>query len=245
MTQEQPGPAKTGFNWRRLWPLALLVAGFVAFKVTGASDYVGLDALREHRETLVGYVAEQALLAGLIYVGLYAVVTAFSLPVASLISIVGGFLFGTLLGGFFTVVGATIGATVLFLAAKTALGDPLREKAGAALQRMEAGFRENAFSYLLVLRLVPLFPFFVVNLVPAFLGVSLRTYVVATFIGIIPGSLVYCQVGTGLGSVLDSGEELSLANIVTVDIVLALCGLAALAMVPVVYKWIRRRRAAS
>ena len=107
---------------------------------------------------------------------------------------------------------------------------------------MAEGFQEDAFSYLLVLRLVPLFPFFVVNLVPAFLGVKLRTYVVATFIGIIPGSAVYTSIGAGLGSIFDSGEEFSLANALTFEVKAALFGLAALALVPIVYKKIKARR---
>lgn len=231
-----------GFNWRRLWPLAVLAGGFALFFATGANEYLTVAALREHRAALTGFVAENAAAAAGLYMLAYAIVVAFSLPGGALMTIVGGFLFGTLLAGFCVVIGATVGATLLFLAAKTALGDVLRAKAGPALQKMEAGFRENAFSYLMVLRLVPLFPFFLVNLVPAFLGVPLRTYVVATFLGIIPGTFVYAQVGTGLGSVLESGQDFSLSGILTPDIVAALCGLAALAMLPVAYKWWRARR---
>ena len=231
-----------GFNWRRLWPLAVLAVGFALFFATGANRYLSIAALHEHRADLTDFVAANAVSAAAIYMVAYALMVAFSLPGGALMTIVGGFLFGTLLGGIYVVIGATVGATLLFLAAKTALGDYLRSKAGPALKRMEAGFRENAFSYLLVLRLVPLFPFFVVNLVPAFLGVGLRTYIVATFFGIMPGTFVYAQVGTGLGSVLDSGQEFSLSGILTPDIVIALCGLAALAMLPVAYKWWRGRR---
>jgi len=140
------------------------------------------------------------------------------------------------------VVAATIGATILFIAAKTALGDLLRAKAGPFLQKMEAGFREDALSYLLVLRLIPLFPFFIVNLVPAFLGVSLRVFVIATFGGIIPGSFVYATVGAGLGSIFDAGGEFSASGILTPEIITALVGLAVLALLPVAYKRYKAKR---
>ena len=131
----------------------------------------------------------------------------------------------------------------MFLIAKSALGDPLRARAGPFLKRMEAGFREDAFNYLLVLRLIPLFPFWIVNLVPAFLGVPLRTYVLGTFIGIIPGSFVFASVGAGIGSVLDSGQEFSPASVLTPQIVIALVGLALLALLPVVYRKLKARPA--
>jgi uncharacterized membrane protein YdjX (TVP38/TMEM64 family) len=168
---------------------------------------------------------------------------AFSLPGGAVMSIAGGFLFGTIWGSIYILIGATLGATALFIIAKTALGDVLRAKAGPWLQKMEAGFQENALSYLLVLRLVPLFPFFVVNLVPAFLGVSLATYVLGTFFGIIPGVVVFASVGAGLGSIFDAGEAFSARGILTPQILTALMGLAVLALIPVVYKKIKARSA--
>jgi len=225
-----------GFRWRQLWPLALLVAGFVAFFATGASDYLSLAALKAHHATLTGWVGAHLLLTSLAFVAVYAAMTALSLPGGLLATVVGGFLFGRFLGTFLVVIGATIGATVLFLAARSSVGETLRARAGPRLKRLEDGFRRDAFNYLLVLRLVPLFPFFLVNLAPAFLGVPLRTYVAATFIGIIPGTFVFAQVGTGLGSLLEGDGELSLSGILTPDIIAALCGLAALALVPVIYR---------
>lgn len=127
--------------------------------------------------------------------------------------------------------------------AKTSLGDLLRAQAGPWLKKMESGFRENALSYLLVLRLIPLFPFFVVNLVPAFLGVSLRTYVLATLVGIVPGSFVYATVGAGLGSIFDRNEVFTASGILTPEIVTALVGLSVLSLLPVAYKLIKARRA--
>ena len=143
----------------------------------------------------------------------------------------------------YVVFAATAGATILFVAAKTALGDPLRARAGPFLKRMEDGFRENALSYLLVLRLIPAFPFFVVNLVPAFLGVRIETYVLGTFIGIIPGTFVYASVGSGLGAIFDSGEHFSVNSILNNEILSALVGLAILALLPIAYKkWRGARR---
>ena len=162
-------------------------------------------------------------------------------PIATLITVLGGFLFGRYVGTALVVTGATVGATALFVAAKTSIADTLRARAGRTMRKMEAGFRRNAFSYMLVLRLVPIFPFFLVNLAPAFLGVSLRTFVLATFIGIIPGSFVYVQVGTGLGSVLDAGGELSLSGILTPDVIIALVGLAVLSLLPVAYRCFTHR----
>ena len=188
------------------------------------------------------FVAQNALIAALLFMAVYAVATALSLPGGAILSITGGFLFGTLFGTLWVVIGATLGAVGIFLAARTALGDALRAKAGPWLARMEAGFQENAMSYLLVLRLVPLFPFFVVNLVPAFLGVNLRTFTVATFLGIIPGAFVYVSVGAGLGSVFDQGGEVSASSALTPEVITALVGLAVLSLVPVVYKKIKAKR---
>src|SRR5215510_13819016 len=143
------------------------------------------------------------------------------------------------------IISATLGATILFSIAKTTLGDVLRAKASAWLPRLEAGFREHALSYLLVLRLVPIFPFFIINLVPAFLGVPLSTFILGTFLGIMPGTFVYATVGAGLGSVFDAGGTFSLRGVLTPQIVTALVGLAVLAMIPVVYKNLTAQRGAT
>lgn len=220
----------------RYAPLALLGLGLVAFVALGGHRYVSFEALGQHRDTLTAWVAAHRVLAPLLYVGIYAAAIACSLPGGVILTVTGGFLFGTLLGGACALVGASLGATATFLAARTALRDVMRARAGPALQRMEAGFRRDAFSYLLVLRLVPLFPFFLVNLVPALLGVPLRTYVVATVIGIVPGTFVFASVGRGLGAVLDAGGTPDLGIVFTPPVLLPILGLAGLALVPVVYK---------
>ncbi len=229
------------FSVPRLLPLGILALGIGAFFAFGLNRYLTFETLRENRALLSSFVAEHALMASLLYVAIYTAVVALSVPGGAVLTIAGGFLFGAFAGAVLVVIAATLGATLLFLIAKTALGDPLRARAGPFLKKMEAGFRENALSYLLVLRLIPLFPFFVVNLVPAFLGVSLRTYVLGTFVGIIPGSFVYASVGAGLGSVFDRAEVFSPASVLTPEVVTALVGLALLALLPVAYRKLKAR----
>jgi uncharacterized membrane protein YdjX (TVP38/TMEM64 family) len=241
MAASETSPPAKPFAWKRLLPLLVLVVGLVVFFVLGLQRYISFQTLRDNRVALLTWVETAGVLAGLTYMAVYAAVVAFSLPGATVMSLTGGFLFGPIWGTVYSVISATLGATVLFLIAKTALGDPLRARAGQWLQRMEAGFRNNALSYLLVLRLVPLFPFFVVNLVPAFLGVPLSTFILGTAIGIIPGAFVYTSVGAGLGSIFDSGGELNVHAILTPQIVMALVGLALLALIPVLYKKIKAR----
>ncbi len=235
-----PSPTGHGFVGRFL-PWFLLASGFVAFFVLGLHRYISFDTSRQHRDALHAWVHTHAVVAPFAYMGIYALFVTLSLPGAEVLSIAGGLLFGALWGAMYIVIGATFGATILFLIAKTTLGDYLRAEAGPWLRRMEAGFRDNALSYLLVLRLIPLFPFFIVNLVPAFLGVPWRTYVLGTFIGIIPGTFVYATVGAGLDSLFAAGGEFNARHILTPQILLALTGLAVLAIIPVLYKKIKER----
>ena len=237
---EQRGRARPGLG--RLLPLLILVGGLVAFFGLGLDSYASLASMRDHRAWALEQVAAHPLRAALVYLAIYILVTAFSLPVATLVSLVGGFLFGNLLGTALTVVGATVGATVLFLAARTALGDYLRGLAGSRLARLEQGFRAHAFSYMLFLRLVPVFPFWLVNLAPAFLGVSLATFVASTFVGIIPGAFVYVNLGRGLGRVLDARDGAAIDDLLGADIIVALSLLSLLALVPVAYRRWKARR---
>jgi uncharacterized membrane protein YdjX (TVP38/TMEM64 family) len=241
MTRPSPSAARP-FAWRRLIPILMFVAGLAAFFALGLERYLSIDALRQHRSVLRAWVETSGVFAALVFMAVYIVTVAFSLPGALVLTITGGFLFGPIWGTVLVVISATLGATVLFSMARTALGDVLHAKVGAWLPRLEAGFREHALSYLLVLRLVPIFPFFIINLVPAFLGVPLSTFILGTFIGIIPGSFVYATVGAGLGSVFDAGRAFSLRGVLTPQIVTALVGLAVLALIPVVYKKLTAQR---
>ncbi len=234
---------KSKTNWvKRFLPIAALGLAAVVIFSFDLHTYLTYESLREHRGTLTSFVAQRFVLAAIVYIVVYSISTALSLPGGAILSITGGFLFGGLTGGLLVVVGATMGATLVFLAAKTVLGDSLRSRAGPWLKKMEDGFKENAFNYLLVLRLIPIFPFFVVNLVPAFLGVPLGVYVMGTFIGIIPATFVFTFAGAGIGAVLDSGEGFSVGAILTPQIIVALVGLAVLAILPVAYKKIKTRR---
>lgn len=240
MAADQPVSKTYRFSIRRLWPLAVLAGGLALFFVLDLDRYATLDALRDNRQLLADWVAAHRLLAMLAYLGLYTTMVAFSLPGALVATLTGGFLFGTLYGGGLAVVAATTGATILFVAARSALADLLRAKAGSAVARMEEGFRENAFNYLLVLRLVPIFPFFLVNLAPAFLGVSLSTFVAATLIGIVPGTFVFASLGNGLGAVFDAGRNPDLGLIFEPQVIGPILALAALALVPVLYRRLKR-----
>jgi uncharacterized membrane protein YdjX (TVP38/TMEM64 family) len=227
----------------RFLPLLVLLAGFIAFFALRLDRYVSFDALREHRGTLLDWVGAHRLSAALVFIALYAAAIATSIPGGLVLSVAGGFLFGTWLGAVYIVIGATAGATALFLAARSALRDPLAARAGPYLKKMEEGFREDAFHYLLVLRLIPLFPFWLVNLVPALLGVPLRVYVAATVIGIIPGTVVFSSVGNGLGAIFDQGGTPDAGILLRFEVLGPLLGLAALALLPVAYKKLRARRA--
>jgi uncharacterized membrane protein YdjX (TVP38/TMEM64 family) len=230
--------------WWRLLPAALLLGALALALVLGVDDYLNFETLRDNHALLLEHVAQFSILASIVYIIIYIVVVALSFPGAIFLTLSGGFLFGAVEGAFYSVIGATLGATVVFLVARTAVGDTLSRRSAPALQRMEQGFHENALSYLLMLRLIPLFPFWLVNLVPALLGMSLRIYVLGTFFGIMPGSFVYSLAGAGLGSAFESSENFTLTGILTPTMIVALVGLAALSMLPVLYKrlcWTRAK----
>lgn len=222
---------------KRFGPLIVLVALAIAFFALGLQKYVTLDALRDNRQALVDFVAANPLLSALALVGIYAGLVAISFPGASLLTIASGLLFGTLAGGSLVVVGATIGAAIVFLIAKNASGDDLRKRIGSWGEKLADGFARNAFSYLMLLRLLPVAPFWLVNIVPALFGVKLRDYVLATAIGIIPGTFVYASIGAGAGAVLAAGKELNLKGALLQPAVIGpILGLAALALFPILYK---------
>jgi uncharacterized membrane protein YdjX (TVP38/TMEM64 family) len=241
VTTRPPRPAAKPLGLRLLAVAGAAAAVFVALQLTGALDHLSFAALARNREWLVTQVEALGPGALALFVLAYAACTALSLPTGLLLSTLGGFLFGAGWGGLCNLVGATLGATVVFLAAKTVLGDALRARAGPFLRKLEAGFREDGLSYMLVLRLVPLFPFWLVNLAPAFLGVRLSTFVIGTFVGIIPGAFVYAGVGTGLGAVLESGGTPDGSALLQPHVLLPVAGLVVLALIPVIAKRLRHR----
>lgn len=238
MSDEQKVTKKKKIN---LLPLLILAGGIAAFFLLGGADYLSFETLRDNRQAILDWTANNYLLAIISFIAAYHIAVMFSLPGAVWLTLTGGFLFGTFEATIYVVVGATAGAVGIFLLARYALYDFFHAKVGKTLERMEKGFQEDALSYMLVLRLVPLFPFWLVNLVPALLGVKLGTYTIGTFIGIIPGAFVYASVGSGLGAVFDEGKTPDLGIIFSPDILLPIVGLAALAMVPVLYKKLKKK----
>ena len=228
----------------RMLPLLLIAVVAIVGAVT-LREYLSFDALRDNRDALLAFRDGNYALTVLLFVGAYVLIVAFSLPGATIATLTGGFLFGTLAGTFFNVTGATIGATVIFLAARWGLGARLAERVDASdgmVHRIKAGLDDNQWSMLFLIRLVPAVPFFIANLLPAFLNVPLGRYVITTFLGIIPGAFVYTSVGAGLGSVFERGETPDLGIIFEPQVLLPILGLCALAALPVVIKAVTGRK---
>ncbi|MEO0938916.1 MAG: TVP38/TMEM64 family protein [Pseudomonadota bacterium] len=227
---------KTGLA-RRLPLIAILAVAAIGAVTLG--DYLSFDTLRDNREVLLAFRdANYALTAG-IFVLAYILIVAFSLPGATIATLTGGFLFGAVFGTVFNVAGASIGATAIFLAARTGLGEGLRARLDASegrIKRIKQGLDENQWSMLFFIRLVPVVPFFVANLLPAFLVVPLHRYVISTVLGILPGAVVYTSVGAGLGAVFARGETPNLGIIFEPQVLLPILGLAALSLVPIALK---------
>jgi uncharacterized membrane protein YdjX (TVP38/TMEM64 family) len=221
---------------RRFWICLAVIGLLVALRATGLSDQLSLGTLAAHREALGAFVAANLVLASLAYLGIYIAAVAFSLPGAVFLTLAGGFLFGAAGGTALTVIGATIGATLIFLFARRLFGPDALDRLGPKARALGEGIRRNAASYLLVLRLVPLFPFFLVNLVPAFVGVRLPVYVATTALGILPGTAVFSLAGAGLGEVLAMGGAFDPRAVLTPQILGALLGLAALSLAAIPLK---------
>lgn len=236
--------APKGTSWARWLPLVAILSLSLFGFLQGWHEHLTLSELAERRDWLRGLVEENAAKTMLIYGAVYIVAVALSFPGASLLTVLGGFLFGWLIGGALAAGAATLGATIIFLAARTSLGDFLKRRSGGQIGRLAEGFREDAFHYLLFLRLVPLFPFWLVNLAPAFFNMRLRTFALATFIGILPGTFAYAWLGRGLDSILDkqaqTGGEFSISDLVTWQILVAFAVLGLVALLPVVIKRLRR-----
>jgi uncharacterized membrane protein YdjX (TVP38/TMEM64 family) len=230
--------------WRRLTPAAILLLGLALFLLFGLERYFSFEMLSRNHAQLTAWVAANNVLAVVLFVLAYALVVAFSLPIAIIITPLGGFLFGIWMGATLSVVGATLGSVAVFLAARSAFYDLFHARAGALLVRFEEGFRRDAFSYLLFLRLVPVFPFWLVNIVPALLGMRLGPYTLATLIGIVPAAIVYASVGASFGLLFDQGDKPDLAIIFEWRFLLPLVGLGVLALMPVLYARLRERKTA-
>ena len=268
---QSQNPAKSAGGIKRFLPLVILlgVAGLIISQ--GWHNYLSLEVIAKNHDALTSYINSNLLLALLIYMAIYIIVVALSLPGGAALTLAGGLLFGWLLGGPVTVIAATIGATILFVIAKTALGETLAARAGPWLAKLRDGFKENALSYLLFLRLVPAFPFWLVNLAPALLGVPFRTYVLGTFFGIIPGTMAFSFAGAGLGSVIEAQKQsyadclagqagqaggasatstecqftLDTSALITTELLIAFAALGIVALIPVILKKFSKQSSAN
>lgn len=228
-------------NWiKRFGPLILVALAIAAVIASGLGDHLSLAELKARRDQLQGFVALHPVLSFGLYILIYIAVVSLSLPGALVMTLSGGFLFGPWLGAAAASSGASLGAAVIFLVCRTAVGDSLRGKAGSTISRIEEGVRRDAFSYILTLRLIPAIPFWLVNLAAGFVNIPLRTFLAATVLGILPGSLVYSGLGAGLGEVFASGQEPNLRVIFEPHVLLPLVGLGLLSLLPVVLRRFRK-----
>ncbi len=246
--------------WRRLMPLIVLAGAAGLILSQGWHNLISFQQLALNQQALQAWIGENIFAALAVYAGVYVVVVALSLPGGAVLTVAGGLLFGWLIGGLITVVAATLGATAIFLIARTSVGEPLAARAGPWLDRFRAGFQENALSYLLFLRLVPVFPFWIVNLAPALLGVSLRIYIITTALGIIPGTFAFAFAGAGLDSVLAAQREAFQAcqaaremddpacslqfdpgTLITTELLIAFAALGIVALIPAIVKKLRKQ----
>jgi uncharacterized membrane protein YdjX (TVP38/TMEM64 family) len=231
MADEAPPPVAP----RRFIPLSILVLAGALFMVLGAHRYLTFAALAENREWLCAMAARGGATAALLFILAYAGLVALSVPGAAVFTLAGGFLFGPWLGTAYAVTGATLGATIVFLAARAGLAG-LAARAGPWVRRFEAGFRRNGLNYLLVLRLIPIVPFWLLNLVAGAIGLPLRVYLIGTFFGMIPVTFIYASLGNGLGTLVGEGRPPDLAILLRPSVLLPILGLAALALLPVIYR---------
>lgn len=263
MEQDQSRPR---FNIWRLLPLLGLLAVLLYGLQAGWLDELRPRAIADRLDGLQMYVQANLWAAIFAFACTYIIVVALSIPGAAILTLVIGFLFGWQIGGPLVVISATVGATIVFLVAKTALGDILRARAGPFLDRLAKGFEEDAFNYLLFLRLVPVFPFWLVNIAPAFLGVRIRTFFITTLVGIIPGTLAYAYAGGSLDSIFTSAKAdpayqaclaeeaagaraagscdlpLDFGDLVTTEILIAIVALGVLALIPALVRRFRKAR---
>jgi len=221
--------------WRRLAPLAVLVAGLAIFFVLGGPQYLQSDRAQPLLRAMDGWVQDNFQLAMLAYVIFYALAVSISMPGALWFTIGSGFLFGAIFGAGVAVLGATIGATIIFLAARYAFADWVRQRFPGYVKKLQDGFSRDAFSYIVILRLIPALPFFGINIAVALLNVPVRAYVLGTLVGVIPGAYVYATVGATIKQAASSGVP-SLGELMTPELIGAMMAFAVLAVLPVIYR---------
>lgn len=236
MTEDTRVKSNSPLPWTKLFILLLFVGGFGAFFALGGDRYLSFATLKANRDVLLTYTGKHywIVLAGMVVI--YTASTALSIPVATVLSLSIGFLFGRWIGTAIILFSATLGATLVFLAARYVFAEAAQRRMGTLAKKIIAGFHENDFNYLLFLRLVPLFPFWLVNLAPAFTPIKVHTYVVATAIGIVPATFVFANLGQSLGRI-DSPDQL-----LSLETVSALVLLGMFALIPVLLKKYRSKK---
>lgn len=257
---DKPEGASARHNPWKYLPLAtLLVVGAVF--ATGLHRSLSFETFVHYQAQLRAMVAENRLAMLSLYVAVYVVAVTLSLPASAFLSAIGGYLFGWLLGGTAASISATLGATSLFLIARTSLGRPLLRRAGSRIQKLAEGFQRRAFSYLLFLRLMPVIPFWLTNLAAAFFGMRLRSYVLGTYLGMLPVCFAFAFAGSGLDEVIarhdearrqclgagrpDCVIEFSTKSLLTPELLIALSALGMLALVPIAVRYWRGRAGAA
>ena len=221
---------------RLFWPLLVLLAVLAALWASGLGSEVSWAGLARNQARLAAWVDARPMSAAATYIATYAVAVAVCLPESAIITVAGGLLFGTVAGGLLAIIGSTMGAVVLFLAARHHLADTLAQHAGTFFDRVRHRLARDGFNYLLALRLIPAFPFWLVNLAAALCGMRLWPYFAATLIGIVPASFVFASIGAGVGDVLAVGGAPDLGVIFSVRVLGPLIALAALSLLPLVFR---------
>jgi len=256
---ETQRPARTSAGAVKRWLPVIAILGLMALAFAmGWHEYLSLKTIGDNFGAMQAFISENFIAALALYMLAYVAVVALSLPGGLVMTLTGGLLFGPLVGIPATVIAATIGATLIFLVAKTSFGETLAAKAGPWVGKLREGFQENALSYMFFLRLVPAFPFVVVNLAPALLGVPLRTYVIGTLLGIVPGTAAYTLVGASLGAPLEAENtryaacvsesgasactySIDLGQLVSRELIFAGVALGVVALIPVAINWYKKR----
>lgn len=219
--------------------LGVFISAIIGVWASGLLDFFTLESIKENRADLTQFVTDNFFVSMIAFIGIYITAVILSLPIASLMTLLGGFLFGTLIGGSLVVISATIGATCLFLLARTTFGEPLRQKAGPFYQKVATEMESNAFQYMLFVRLAPVMPFFIANILPSLFNVRIRDFIITTFFGIIPGTFVYAYLGRNLGTI----ETLN--DLVSPGVIIGLFGLGFLSLIPVILKKLKGHKNAN
>ncbi|NGX56505.1 MAG: hypothetical protein K1060chlam5_00748 [Candidatus Anoxychlamydiales bacterium] len=228
-------------KFKRFIPIIIILILMIIFFIFIGFDFLSFENLKKYRNFLLSFLDKHNILAPILFILSYIIVTALSIPGAIFLTLLGGFLFKQPFSTLYVLIGASIGAGILFLAAKTAFRDFFQKKAGKLMKKISSEIKNHAMCYLLFLRLVPAFPFWFVNVFPAFFDIRFRTFILTTFFGIMPGTFIFTQAGAGLGSILDSSTEFTLRSIFTFQITLVLIVFAVLSLIPVIFKKIKKK----